>query len=303
MKRKIFSIVLVVSFSIVLWGFVSLSRDFFTSVSIPISIENIPEGYIVGYQSEDKVEVSIKGYGWQLASIVLGKTNEFMISADLTKGIQIKNTQNAIQNNSWLASNLVVVDISPPNIEFEVEPIDTKLVAVRPQLDIEFSPGYGLISQITAEPDSVNVIGPASFVNTIDYIDTKNLSLSKIENQYSGFVEFEQINKIKFSLPGCMVSFDVQKIVDKTFDGIQIIPTGVPPEQELSFIPAKVDVVLRGGIKILGRMSSNDISATIAFKDALNDTIGTLLPKIEIPENTTLVDIKPRRVTYIIRQF
>ncbi len=303
MKRKIFSIVLVVSFSIVLWGFVSLSRDFFTTVSIPISIENIPDGYIVGYQSEDKVEVSIKGYGWQLVSIVFGKTNEFMISADLTKGIQIKNTQNAIQNNSWLASNLVVVDISPPNIEFEVEPVDTKLVAVRPQLDIEFSPGYGLISQITAEPDSINVTGPSSFVNAIEYVDTKNLSLSKIENQYAGFVEFDQINKIKFSLPGCMVRFDVQKIVDKTFDGIQIIHTGVPPEQELSFIPSKVDVVLRGGIKILGKMSSNDISATIAFKDALNDTIGTLLPKIEIPENTTLVDIKPRRVTYIIKQF
>lgn len=303
MKRKVFSIVLVVLFSIVLWGFVSLSRDFFTTVSIPVSIENLPEGYVVGYQSEEKVNVSIKGYGWQLASIVFGKTNDFLVSADLTKGIQIKNTQNAIQNNPWLASNLVVVDITPPSIEFEVEPLDTKLVAVRPDLDIEFSPGYGLISQIKADPDSVELVGPASLINSIEYVNTKTLSLNKIESEFAGFIEYEPVNKIRFLSPGSIVRFDVQKIVDKTFEGIYINPSGVPPEQELSFIPAKVDIVLRGGIKILGKLDSKEIVASIPFKDAITDTIGTLVPKINIPENTTLVDVKPRRVTYIIKQF
>lgn len=220
-----------------------------------------------------------------------------------SKGIQVKNTNNAIQNNPWLASNLVVVDISPPNIEFEVEKYDTSIVVVRPQLDLEFSPGFGLISKVEVAPDTIEVYGPASLVNASEYIDTKLLSLDDIESEFAGFVDLDPMDKLTTSVKGCSIKFDVQKIVDNTFADIKIIPIGVPPEQELTFNPGKVDVVLRGGIKILGKLSSEDISATIQFKEALSDTIGTLQPNIVVPENTTLVDIKPRRVTYIIKQF
>ena len=70
-----------------------------------------------------------------------------------------------------------------------------------------------------------------------------------------------------------------------------------------SIFPVKIDVVLRGGINLLGKLNSSDIKAYVDFSQALNDTLGGIEPYFEIPPFTTIIDKKPGKLEYIIKQF
>ena len=73
MKRKIITISLIVSFSILLWVFVSFSGEFSITLNLPTQVIDIPENYSVSSMSADEVSISLKGQGWQLAQHTLGQ--------------------------------------------------------------------------------------------------------------------------------------------------------------------------------------------------------------------------------------
>ena len=43
--------------------------------------------------------------------------------------------------------------------------------------------------------------------------------------------------------------------------------------------------------------------AKINYKDAVADTLGGIIPEIIVPTHTKLIDIKPNKLEYIIKQF
>jgi hypothetical protein len=91
--------------------------------------------------------------------------------------------------------------------------------------------------------------------------------------------------------------------VEKTFDNIIVDQKGVPAAKELLIIPSKISIVLRGGINILGRLTNNEIKAYVNFDDALNDKTGSVEPKIAVPNTVTVIDIKPKKLDYIIKHY
>ena len=101
----------------------------------------------------------------------------------------------------------------------------------------------------------------------------------------------------------CQVNFDVQKIVDKTFDDLVVETRSIPSRYELIVAPTKISVILRGGINMLSKIKNEDIKSYVKFEQAINDTTGAIEPIIEIPEFTSLIDIKPDRLDYIIKKF
>jgi hypothetical protein len=67
--------------------------------------------------------------------------------------------------------------------------------------------------------------------------------------------------------------------------------------------PQKVSVVLRGGISQLSKMKNEDLKASVIFEQAINDTVGSIEPIIDFPEFTSIVDVKPNRLEYIIKKY
>ena len=101
----------------------------------------------------------------------------------------------------------------------------------------------------------------------------------------------------------CQVSFDVQKIVDKSFENLIIETRNIPSRYELIVAPTKLSLILRGGIGQLSKLKNDDLKVYVNFEQAITDTSGAIEPKIEIPEFTSIIDIKPSRLDYIIKKY
>ena len=288
-------------FSLVLWGSVSLSGEYYTTLTVPVKFENIPDEYSVGSASVENVTLSIRGIGWQLAAL-LGRDLDYTISADFDSGSQSVYLKDELNQNNWISSNYELIEINPNRIEFAVEKVASKRVKIIPALDLNYRTNYDIVSKINLIPDSVEIYGPGSVVESTEFVETVNKSFNNIEKKFSENISLEKDKSLSYEFNDVRIEFDVQKIADKSFERIPIGIRGAPSSRKLILFPPNLTVVLRGGIKNLATLTESDINAFVTFQQALQDTAGTIEPIIEIPDYTTLINIKPLKLEYIIKQ-
>ena len=303
MKSKVITIIFITFFSVVLWVFVSFSGDFFTTLKFPVRISGIDENKSLSGQSAQEVEINLKGQGWQLAQLTFGLSPDFIVNAKNTFGNQTISLKDEIETNSWLSTNLQVLDIEPEKINFNVEIITRKKVKIEPNVDLQFKPDFGLVSDIILSPDSVIITGPESVVSKIEKVLTAKKNFSGTDRNVIESIPLQKIDFVEMSFEQTAIKFNVQKIVDKTFENVIVEIRGVPSSRQLLLFPVKINVVLRGGINLLGKLSNSDIVAYVYFNQALSDTLGAIEPSIEIPSFISIIDKKPGKLEYIIKQF
>jgi hypothetical protein len=99
------------------------------------------------------------------------------------------------------------------------------------------------------------------------------------------------------------ISLDIQKIVDKNFDNIPVGIIDIPHNRNVILLPGKVTIGVRSGIDILAKLSKDKIKLSVNYSDIVSDTLGTISPDISLPENVSILYLKPERLRYIIKKF
>ncbi|HKB87693.1 MAG TPA: hypothetical protein VKD08_16060 [Ignavibacteriaceae bacterium] len=302
MKKNLHIVLLSVIFSIILWISISLSNDYYATVNVPVKLVNFPMGYSTASAIPDFISVKLKGKGWKLLGVNLSSKSDYTISVEDSGKINV-NLYNFLGENQWLASDIEVIDMTPDTLSFYVEKDFMRKVAIVPDLDLVYKPGYGLASPIIIVPDSTTLYGPKSVVRNLTFVYTKRQSFEKLDDQTTGQVPLEDLPGVIYKDREVQVNLDVQKIVDKNFDGIDVTIVDQPIDRDVVLLPNKISVGVRAGINILGKMNRDKIKAYVNYRDIVLDTLGSISPKVELPENTVLEYTKPERLRYIIKKF
>ncbi len=303
MKNKVITISVIAIFSIVLWIAVALSDVYITTIELTIKFTDLPKNYSVGSTSVDNVYLQVKGKGWELAKLSLGGDTEFNISVHRRTGKYRSDLNNFIDANSWLAESFQVLEIAPAQIEYEIERIGSKRVPVVQNLKIDFKQGFGLASKVIINPQTIEISGPTNLLQKIDTLKTEFREFTDISDNVKLDLPFDVPSGITTPKTECSLEFEVQKIVDKTFESILIETRNVPSNKELILYPAKINVVLRGGINKLGKLTNDSIIVYVDFWTALKENGNTIEPIVEIPQFTTLTITQPKKLEYIIKQY
>jgi hypothetical protein len=303
LKHKIYIIIFSIVFSLLIWGSVTLSDQFYSNRDYDVKVINQPSGYTCGVLNPEKITLKLRAKGWQLLTIALGSQNEYLISADNDSGLITIDPMKEIDENNWLAAGVSVSEIIPREISVNVEKIKFKRLKIEAESDISFSDGYGLASPIKVYPDSVLVSGPSSIINEISTIKTKPVKFSSADKKVKLITEIMEPKGFSLEQSKVELTFDIQRIVQNTFKDIKVSINGLPNDRNVVLIPNSIDCNLKGGINILGKINPNEIIATIDYRDIVYDTLGSVQPNILIPQNTELVFSKPARLNYVIKKF
>jgi len=303
MKPNLITIVLSTVFSVILWVFVSFSNEYTTSIIVPIEFSDFKEGNTIKSQSTTEASLVLKGEGWALAQITMGPDYTFDISTDSKIGDQQIQIRDVLSQNPWLTPNVQVVRVNPTQIEYSIERINYKTVPIVPNISIGTKNDFGLVSEILIEPDSVRISGPKSIIKKMNAVITKSIVFEELDEEIIQSIELEPIRHITYENNKFMLNFDIQKIVDKSFEEIPVEVIDVPSSRELSLFPSKIKVTVRGGIKMLGTLNPEQIHAYVKFQQAFSDTLGIVDPIIEIPEFTKISNVEPKNLNYIIKQY
>lgn len=303
MRKKIYIFVASIVFAVILWGAISLSDLFYTNIYVKLTLTNFPPGYTTGSPVPEKIKLRVRGQGWKLVSLNIGPEAEFRVSVGGDSGRQQISLYNFIETNRWLLSDVDIINLYPDSIKFFVEKIISKKLLVTSGLDLEFKPGYGLATDIIFKPDSITVWGPKSLLSRMNEIRTIGSIPEPLDSRTATTVSLPSLRGFTYSSNSIEVILDVQRIVDKQFDNIPVMVLDKPSTREVVLLPNTVNVNIRGGIVILGKLKTEDFRAFVRYQNVVQDTTGSVSPEIILPKNVTLQFLKPDRLRYVIRSF
>lgn len=303
MRKKIYIFIAAILFSFILWGSISLSDFYYTDVDLRLLLTDFPPGYTSGSNIPGNVSLRVKGQGWRLVSLNIGADSDFKVSVNGDSGQKVIGIASNLTNNRWILSELEIIDIAPDTIVFNVEKIISKKLPVVPQLNLDFKPGYGLASDIIFSPDSIIVSGPAGMVRIMEQIRTEDIELASLDSKIQKVVLLPTLRGSTYSSQSVKVSLDIQRIIDRQIDNIEVEVLDVPPDKELLLFPNKISCSVRGGIEVLGKLSKENFKSYVYYNDVVLDTLGSVLPQIESPLNTIVLFTKPERLRYVIKSY
>ena len=303
MKKKIYIFIAAIIFSFILWGSISLSDFYYTDVDLKLVLTDFPSGYTSGSNIPGNVSLRVKGQGWRLVTLKIGADSDFKVSVRGDSGQKVLGIAGNLTNNRWILSELEVIDIAPDTIICNIEKIISKKLPVLPQINLDFKPGYGLASGLIFSPDSIIVSGPASEVRRMEQVLTEEIELTSLDSKIRKILKLPEKRSYTYSSQTVNVTLDIQRIIDRQIDDIEVEVLDVPPDKEVLLFPNKISCSVRGGIEVLGKLSKENFRSYIYFKDVVLDTLGSVLPQIESPVNTTVLFTKPERLRYVIKSF
>ena len=303
MKKKIPIIIVAIIFSIILWGSISLSEEYYSNIEIPLKLIDFPKDYTLSSEIPERMTIKVKGAGWKLFSLNVGQDVSYNVSVNKDSGFINVNLIDYLTDNRWVISELEVIDINPGSISFSVERRIEKIVPIVANLNLDFKAGYGLATDIILSPDSVLVNGPVSVISSLTELQTKEIVLSSLDKKTVENFGFIDLPGTIYGTDFATVTFDIQRIVDKQFDDINVDVLDVPPDRDVVLLPNKVSFGVRGGIDILGKLDQSQFEAFVFYRHVVLDTLGNVIPQVRIPENTNLLYLKPQRLRYVIKKF
>lgn len=303
MNKKLNIFIASVIFAVILWGSISLSDSYYTNIEVKLTLTNFPEGYTTGSQLPENIKLRVRGQGWRLVSINVGPETEFRVSVGGDSGRQNISLYNYLESNRWLLSDVDIMNLYPDSLNFFVERVISKKLPVVSGLELDFKPGYGLASEIKLNPDSVIVKGPLSYLRVRKEINTNSIPLGLLDSRTSTEVNLDNIPGFEYSTNLVDVVLDVQRIVDKQFENISVDVSNIPSGREVVLLPNKININIRGGIEILGKLMPEQFHAYVKYQTLVQDTTGSVVPEIILPKNVALQFSKPARLRYVIRSF
>jgi hypothetical protein len=305
MKQKRFHIILTTIFSaIVLWISVKLGHQYQTTVVASVDIENLPPGSAVKSSIPRSLRLRLQGDGWQLVPVTMGTNLRFPIDVKSMPYQHRIITIRDVTERLSIPMGVQVASMTPDSIVVLLDTYTEKRIRVEPDLHLSFRDGYDQIGKAVVTPDSVLVGGARTVLDGIQMWNTKPIAQDNVRSPIDIIVPLSDTSgtRLGFTPDNVQVRVDVQPLAEKTFAGIPVEITDVPPTVEVIIIPPKVELVVRSGVQTLGSLVPEDLVTTIAFAEVAADTTGVLVPHVRLPEGVQLVSRRPDRVQYVIRQ-
>lgn len=298
MKNNLTLKISVLIIAIFLWIQQTLLKTHSEAIEIPIDINNIPENLILDKEnSRLEIPVTIEATGLNILFLKLSDTyfkidasnfhygkNPLQISKDklvyperMKIGTKISNTG----QNLWITLDRLVTQKKEIQLIYE-SPDDKE---------------FFLQNRIVNEEQTVQLKGPMSIVRQINKIPTEKINAKMVEN---GKLEVKLINPYpeEIELEETSIDFNITQLKTTT-KTISLIPIQFPSNMNITIIPQKVTVMVRGPENILNNLTSKSIKAKLEIAKPKK---GFYNIKFSEPAGVNIVDYTPQKVQVMINE-
>lgn len=303
-KLNVFLLFLILSFAILILA--KLSKTYTNTIRFDIVKKNIPENHVILTDSNTKLNVTIKTFGFNLLQYYL-KTPK--LSIDFNSNIY-KNDSTYIWSkdkgfpelNSQFDKQIEIININPDTLQFRYDKNLVAKIPIKLNTDIQFSPGYDLRDSFDLSPDSIKVIGPNDIVSKIQNVSTEEIILKNVKSNISRTVKLklpDSIADIKFSTDRIILSGTVEKFTEGELK-IPLVIKNVPDSISLKYYPKEVDVFYYTGLSDFNSITAKDFTVECDYSKVGNE-LQYLTPEItKKPEVVKSTRIAQNRIEFII---
>ena len=170
-----------VTLALLLWMFIMGERQLEVGYRVPLELQNIPKGLMVGNEVPSLVDIRVSGPRTLQLKV---SPNDISIIVDLTDLEPGITTFQQLEERLNLPSGLHVTRLSPSFIDLKLERIKQKLVPIKVSLTGEPLSGYEL-GEVRVVPDEVIVEGGETELKSISEVTTEEVDLHGVNEGFS----------------------------------------------------------------------------------------------------------------------
>ena len=310
--KKILSYLVFILISTVIWFLVTLSNSFETNIFYPVRFSNLPENKVLVNELPHHLDITVEAYGFTLLryyfnssipplTINLKKNSIHKVSGSKSKYYLLtKQTQLSIV--AQLSDELKVVEIQPDSIIFDFSPIVSKKVPIHPNADYKLEKQLLLKESIHTIPDSIVITGPGSILDTIYFIDTKQIDFGLIKSSLNRNIGLVSKNNVEFSDKRVNLLIDVEKFTQGSFD-LPIKVRNVPDSMIITTLPEKVNVTFIAALSDFYKINEEQFTLVADYNKLtgrLNDKLHVELKRY--PSSIRSVKTNPSEVDFFLEK-
>jgi len=305
MEKKRYHIVIAsIVFAVAAWLSVNLRFEYTVAQQIPVVLENVRAGKALKYPVPKSMTVHFRGTGWALAELYLSPNVRYFVDGSSLGPENFVVTGRDLMEHIRLPVSLQVVDVKPETLMLALDEYKEKQVPILVHIATDYREGYGQVGPIRVTPESVRIGGTKKIIESVSEWPTVFRKFDNLRSTVDIELPLEDPPNYSIELfrLNARLQINVQPFAEKTFPGIRITASNVPPGREVVFIPSRIDLIVRGGIEQLARVVSSDFQATVDYQNLLEDSAGTVIPGLVSPPDVKVISRKPDRFQFIIRK-
>jgi YbbR domain-containing protein len=157
-----------------LWLIVAGDRVVERALRIPVVYQNLPAGLEIVGDPLETVEVRIRGSSGTIGRLAPPDTSAVIDLRNARPGRRLFHLTAAQVNVPY---GVEVVQVAPATLPIEFENSAVRIVQVRPSVEGRPAAGYEVLS-VTADPPTVEVVGPESSLRGLDEAMTEPISVA-----------------------------------------------------------------------------------------------------------------------------
>lgn len=262
-------------FSTLVWFVNKLSNNFNGAAVFDLNYTNIPENLMLVNASHDQLGVKLDALGFHfLGMSVSNKKVQIDISKTDKKGNEfyISKTDFKKQIERQLPNSMKLEGVMTDTLFFNFQEVIIKKVPVEPDVRINLAQNYLLDGGLLIEPDSITIKGPKNQIDTIDYVKSSKIDLTKLTSDFSemtSIIKSEALSKTIFSNESVIVSGKVSKFSEKKVS-LKIEILNVPIDVSIQTFPEYVDVICLGTLETLKELDISDFQVVADYQELKN---------------------------------
>jgi hypothetical protein len=283
----------------VFWFFNALNKSYSANISFPLAFDYNQEGYIPVTKLPEHIRMNVSGIGWDLFRKSSGlKVPPLVIPLDRPSDVKkiVGSTLPALFSNqlSGVQINFVLMDTVFVDIDERVR----KRVRIKiDSINKYIHPDYGIVNEVTIEPDTVWVEGPKRAISALKSELIISLPKRNIDNNFNEEIAFQSNKLIKREPPTIEVSFDVEKLIEVS-DRIQLVVMNAPKRLKSSIDVTEISCTYRLPVSLVNTLSGDSLHAVIDL-NKYSPGKQTISPHvIGLPKYAHLIKVDSVRVNF-----
>lgn len=293
--------------SILIWMLITLSKEYTTTLNLYVDFTNIPQDKMLQTNEVQQIKIDVKASGFK---IIRSRIQNSKIELDASLLNQTKNRRyyillekqiQGIQNQ--LNSDVIIQRIVEDTLFLNLDVLESKMIAVKPNLEVNYHVGYGLIDKIKIEPDSILISGSKSILDTLHELTLSSIRLNDVKEN------FKVKAKVVGNRDGLKLTTDevlVSGNVDKFTEGNLKVPfeiIGVPDDVKITTLTESVTIVFVVGLSDFNKIVPSLFKIECDYAYSKDQNLTYLIPKlVKKPKVIKSFKISPQTIDFLIQK-
>jgi YbbR domain-containing protein len=271
--------------------------------SVPLQVDP-PAGLAISKPYPKSARVTLRGKEEAIFSVI---EDDVEVYADFgrfqTEG-QFRIPVRVVRSGSSLNIEPLDIRVEPAEISVTLEQRIEKTVALKPVIRGSPPAGYDLV-QYTIVPDSVQISGPRTLVNSVETIPLEEIDLDGRTEDFTEQVKILEENPlVDYSRERTVVFRGIvrEAVIIKTFEDVDIISIDLSPDLKLAEPLPKGSIRIQGNQRSIEALPLEQLRLVIDCGDIEKPGPETLYPQPDIPPEFVVLKFEPQELdlTFIL---